>query len=151
VARPRRLGPADLGAGTDEAAGDGMAAALGHQPHGDGGRMPAARRQAGEERILRGLFIEMEGLRIELAGERLNLPDIQFIRGVGEARADVEIVEIEPVARVALRCIRHCSPRRDLYAARKWIANLRSASVQTWRGSKPAAAAVAANSSVVNL
>src|SRR5262245_6169663 len=58
--------------------------------------MPAACRQAGEQRALGGIFILMEGLRIELRGEGFDLSYVDDMRSAGEALADMQIVEIEP-------------------------------------------------------
>jgi hypothetical protein len=40
-----------------------------HQPHRHGTGVPAAGAQAAKHRLLRGLFVEVKGLRIELGGE----------------------------------------------------------------------------------
>ena len=56
-----------------ENAAGGFEFAVDHKPHGHCGGMPAARRQALERRMARRLFVEMEGLRIELLREREDL------------------------------------------------------------------------------
>src|SRR5882724_1493114 len=118
VARARRPGPADLSAGADDAARD-RRAALHQESHGDRRRVPAARRQAGEQRALRGLVIEVEGLRIELAGEGLDLRRVHRMRSAGEPLPDPEIVEIEAALSVMLVRLRHRSPRVVNLAAGK--------------------------------
>src|SRR4029077_18561213 len=51
----------------------GFELALDQEPHAHRRGMPAARSQALENRIARGGFIEMEGLRVELRREGLDL------------------------------------------------------------------------------
>src|SRR6185369_1735372 len=69
---PYRTGPAELvEARADDAAG-GLELAVHEKPHRHRGGMPAARRQALEDRALRGALVEVEGLRIELAREGLD-------------------------------------------------------------------------------
>src|SRR6185295_9265606 len=41
--------------------------------HGERRGVPAARRKAAEERLLRGFVVEVEGLRVELRGEGLDV------------------------------------------------------------------------------
>src|SRR5439155_22816081 len=74
-------------AGWAEIAGDA-------QPHGQCGGVPAACRQALEQRVARGVVVEMERLRIEFGGKRLDriLVDAQARRR--EFLADREILEI---------------------------------------------------------
>jgi len=72
VARPDRLRPAELvEPGTDDP-GCRLKLALDEQPHRERSRVPAARREAAEERIARRLLVEMERLRIELGGKALD-------------------------------------------------------------------------------
>src|SRR6266851_6931336 len=72
---PRTHGPwpaARIKAGTDNAA-SGCKIALDQESHGDRGGMPTAGCQSVEERVTRGLFVEMEGLRIKGSSEGLEL------------------------------------------------------------------------------
>src|SRR5262249_34966319 len=78
----------------DDAAGERQSA-LDQQAHGNRGRVPAARRQSGKQRAPRRLVIEVERLRIELAGERLDLRRIDDMGGAGETPSDREVLEIE--------------------------------------------------------
>jgi hypothetical protein len=69
--------------------------------------VPAARYQSGEQAILGGILIEMKRLRIELAGERL---DLRFVHEVGiayEALPHLKIIEIEQVLAAYLIRQRH--------------------------------------------
>src|SRR3979490_701922 len=66
-ARPAEL----VEAGADDAAG-GLQLALDQQPHGERGGMPAARRQAAEDRATRRRLVQIEGVRLEFGGETLD-------------------------------------------------------------------------------
>src|SRR5205823_10343484 len=91
VARPDRARPLQLlGARADDAAG-GAEAAFDQKPHGERGGVPSARRQAGEEGFAGGGFIEMERLRIELRGERLDRRRVEtkLVREVFLSRGQV--------------------------------------------------------------
>jgi hypothetical protein len=57
--------------------------------------VPAARRQSGKQRALRLLLVEVEGLRIELAGERLDLRRVDDVGRAREPPSDGEVLEIE--------------------------------------------------------
>src|SRR5712691_13318565 len=59
-------------ASADEAA-SGREIALDQESHGDRGGVPTAGCQSVEERVTRGLFVKMEGLRIEGSSEGLDL------------------------------------------------------------------------------
>src|ERR1700733_1437653 len=50
----------------------------------------------------------MEGLRVELSGERFDLLRVETVRAAGEALPDVKIVEIEFAGLVAIRHVRLC-------------------------------------------
>ena len=54
--------------------------------------MPAARGEASEDRVLRGVLVEVEGLRIELGRERFDLRGVERVRRAFKALPDVEIV-----------------------------------------------------------
>jgi len=76
--RPAKL----VESGANNAAG-GLDLALDQKPHGEGSRMPAACRQATEDRIPRRVFVEMEWLGIEFSGKSLDLilvPDARIRR-----------------------------------------------------------------------
>src|SRR5262249_59413624 len=92
--RRRGLGPIDLAARPDDAAGERQSA-LDQQAHGNRGRVPTARRQSGKQRAPRRLVIEVERLRIELAGERLDLRRIDDMGGAGGTPSDREGLERE--------------------------------------------------------
>jgi hypothetical protein len=68
--------------------------------------VPATRRQPLEEGGARELFVEMEGLRIELRGKRLDRGRVQLQRARAEALADREILEVAPSGNRI-----HASPR----------------------------------------
>ena len=55
--------------------------------------MPAARREAGEDRATRGLVVEVEGLRVELGGEGGDRGGIDAQRGRGKFLPDNEVLE----------------------------------------------------------
>src|SRR5438128_282408 len=93
VTRPRRLGPVDLSPGADDAAGERYSAD--HKTHRDRRRVPAARRQPAEQRLPRLVVIDMKRLRVELAGEALDLRLVQGVRSAAEALSHVQILEVE--------------------------------------------------------
>src|SRR5262249_61767452 len=78
----------------DDAAGERQSA-LDQEADGDRGGVPAARRQSGKQCALRRLLVEVEGLRIELAGERLDLRRVDAVGRAREPPSDGEILEIE--------------------------------------------------------
>src|SRR5262249_44756827 len=80
--------------GADDAAG-GLELAVDQKPHGHRGGMPAARRQAAEDARVRRVLVEMERLRIELGGKRLDafLVDAQLRRA--EGLTDREVFQVE--------------------------------------------------------
>src|SRR6516165_11308070 len=115
IAGARGLRPLDLAARSDDAAGDRQPT-VNEQAHGDRCRVPAAGGKLLKEGMPRRRLVEMEGLRIELAGKGLDLARVQRIGPAGEFLADPEIVEIEklshasPSKRDGGGCAR---PRRD--------------------------------------
>src|SRR5258706_2000943 len=94
VAGTRGPRPADLRAGADDAARNRKSAVDQHA-HRHRDRVPAARREALEDRGLRGLLVEVEGLRIVLAREFLDLVRADRVGAALEAPADAEVVEVE--------------------------------------------------------
>src|SRR4029453_866998 len=78
----------------DDAA-DERQSALNQEAHGDRGGVPAAGRQSRKQRALRPLVVEVEGLRIELAGERLDLGRVDDMGRAREPLPDGEVLEIE--------------------------------------------------------
>src|ERR1700730_15998692 len=104
VARPDRFAPGDLAAGANDAAGDRQSAAN-QKTHGDRRRVPAARREALEERIAGGLFVEMKRLRIEFAREGLDLVGGERSRTAGETLTDDKIVKVQ--CRLCRRDVAH--------------------------------------------
>src|SRR5262249_28490932 len=94
VPRPGGPGPTDLAARPNDAAGERQSA-LNQEAHGDRGGVPAARRQSRKQRALRPLVVEVEGLRIELAGERLDLGRVDDMGRAREPPPDGEVLEIE--------------------------------------------------------
>src|SRR5262249_45799619 len=102
VPRPRWLWPGELAAGADDTVGKRQTA-LDQKAHGDRRGMPAARHQAREQRVLGGVRIKMEGLRIELAGERCDLRGIDAMGSADEALSGFEIFEVK----LAVRFARH--------------------------------------------
>src|SRR5262245_17547505 len=101
VAGPRRRRPADLSTEANDAAGDRQAIDL--EPHGDRCGVPAAGGQATEERALRGLGIRVKRLRIEFPGKGDDLLLVEHVRRGRELLADVQVVQIEQLAR-SFRC-----------------------------------------------
>jgi len=59
--------------------------------------MPAARGRAAKERLPGGDLIEVERLRIELAGEGLDLICIDCMRPADKALSHLQIVEVKDV------------------------------------------------------
>jgi len=59
--------------------------------------VPAARRQSGKQRALRRLLIEVEGLGIELAGERLDLRRVDDVPCAAKTPSDGEVLEVEAI------------------------------------------------------
>ena len=87
----RRPRPRDLDTRAYDAPGDGRAT-LDEQPHGDRGRVPAAGGEAAKQRLGGCLLVEVEGLRVELAREPLNLVRVHDVLRASEALSDAEIV-----------------------------------------------------------
>jgi hypothetical protein len=83
------------------------------------GRVPAARGEPAEQRILRGLFVEVEWLRVELGGVPLDLVRVDVVRLAVETLADMKVVEVEALG----LGLGHCRPLGPLDRAR----NARSA------------------------
>src|SRR5262249_26383514 len=109
VARPYRLGPPHLlEAGADNSPGR-PELTVDQQPHGQSGRMPAAGCEAAENRISRGIIIEMKRLGIELRGESLDLIGINAQSDRHEPLPDREVIEVAPV--------HDCLQRQDRLAA----------------------------------
>jgi hypothetical protein len=91
-----RRRPAQLSPGANESAGE-WRTTLDIQTHRDRGGVPAARRQALEERLLSGLSVRVKGLRIELNRECLDLRFVKPVRPAGQALSDTKIVKIQLV------------------------------------------------------
>src|SRR5262249_49611911 len=93
---PRRggLGRVHPAPRPDDAAGERQSA-LTQEAHGDRGGVPAAGRQSRKQRALGPLVVEVEGLRIELAGERLDLRRVDDMGRAREPPPDGEVLEIE--------------------------------------------------------
>jgi hypothetical protein len=71
IAWPNWLGPTKfIEAGTHNATRR-LQLAFHEEAHGKGSRVPAARRQPAEDRVLRYVVVEMERLWIELGGKTL--------------------------------------------------------------------------------
>jgi hypothetical protein len=86
-----RCRPAQLSPGADEAAGE-WRTTLDIQTHRDRGGVSTARRQALEERALSGMLVRVEGLRIDLNSECLDLRFVKPVRPAGKALSDMKIV-----------------------------------------------------------
>jgi len=91
-----RCRPAQLSPGADEAAGE-WRTTLDIQTHRDRGGVPTARRQALEERALSGMLVRVEGLRIKLNRECLDLRFVKPMRSAGKALSDMKIVKMQLV------------------------------------------------------
>src|SRR5262249_32288457 len=78
----------------------------------DRGGVQATRRQPGKQRALRRLLIEVEGLRIELTGERLDLRRVDDMGRAGEPPSDGEVLEVEAILPLDFKRFGH----RDLPA-----------------------------------
>jgi hypothetical protein len=59
--------------------------------------MPAACGQSGKQRALRRLVIEVEGLRIELAGEGLDLRRVDDVGRAAKTPSDGEVLQVEAI------------------------------------------------------
>ena len=92
-ARSRRLWPGNFSASPNNPAGDWHA--FHQQPHGDGRRVPAARHQAFEQRLLCSLSIDMKRLWVELLRKRLDLPFVDQVRAADKSLSNVQVVEVE--------------------------------------------------------
>ena len=79
VAGPRWLRPIDLATDTENSTGQRQSG-FDQQPHGDRRGVPAARRQAAEQRALGGVVVEMEWLWVELARIGRDLHRIDLVR-----------------------------------------------------------------------
>src|SRR5207302_10640520 len=86
--------PAELVEARAEDAARGLHLALDDEPHGDRRGVPAARGEPLEERIVRGGFVEVIGLRIVLRGEGLDRFRIDAQAPGREFLAGREIFEI---------------------------------------------------------
>jgi hypothetical protein len=93
VAGPGGTGPCDFSPCPDQAARD--PGAFDQERHGDCGGMPSAGNQAVKEGVARGILIQMEGLGVELARERLDLLAIKPVLATPKALAGREIFKIE--------------------------------------------------------
>src|SRR5262249_24704153 len=69
--------------------------AIDQHAHGHRRGVPAARRQALEQRILGRFLVEVEGLRVVVGGEALDLRGVERPRSAGESLPDVEIFEVK--------------------------------------------------------
>src|SRR5439155_6496435 len=94
VARAHGPRPAELVEARAEDSASGLHLALDDEPHGERRGVPAARREALEERIVRGSFVEVIGLRIVLRGECLDRFRIDAKAPGSEFLAGGEIFEI---------------------------------------------------------
>src|SRR5262249_59587957 len=93
-------------AAPDEPA-DERQSALDQEAHGDGGGVPAARRQSAKQRVRRFLLVEVEGLRVELTGEGLDLLRVDDTGRAREPPSDGEAVEIEAALSPEFLWFRH--------------------------------------------
>src|SRR5829696_6873442 len=73
VSRTNRTRPAEFIESRADDAARRLELASDQEPHCHGCGVPAASRQSAEHRLLRGLLVEMEGMRIEVGGEPLDL------------------------------------------------------------------------------
>src|SRR5262249_15435965 len=96
VTGPGRRGPSQLSTEADDATRDRQAAVY-LQPHGHGRGVPAAGHEAAEESLLRGPRVDMEWLRVELAGERDHLALVELVCAASESAADRQVLEVEPI------------------------------------------------------
>src|ERR1043166_8964390 len=86
VAGAHRQRPAELVEARADDAARRLELAFDQEPHGHRRGMPAARRQAAENRAARRIGVEVEGLRVEFGGEAL----------------DARLVDAQPTGAVAL-------------------------------------------------
>src|SRR5439155_2696410 len=91
---PYRPRPAELVEPRADDPARGFELALHQEPHGHCGGVPAARRQPPEYRAARGLFVEMEGLRVEFGGEGLDPFLVDAQASGAEGLSDCEVFEI---------------------------------------------------------
>jgi hypothetical protein len=105
-----RLRPGEFAAGTNDST-DERQPAVHQQPHGDCGRVPAARRQAAEQRVFGGVLVHVERLGIELPGKGFDLRLVNDVRSTGEVLAHMQVVEIEPLVSALRVSFKHVTPR----------------------------------------
>ncbi len=96
---PGRSGPASRKPPPTPPAGDRHM--LRDHAHGEADDAPAARREAAEERGLRRFLVHVERLRVEFAGELLDLRRIQRMGAAFEAQAHMQILSRYSTARGA--------------------------------------------------
>jgi len=69
--------------------------------------VPATRRQSREQRSLGRGVIEVKRLRIELAGEGLDLRLVHGMCSARESLSDMQIFEVEAPVQIMLACFGH--------------------------------------------
>ena len=94
IAGARGAGPSEFPPCSDESAGDGEAT-IDEEAHGDGGCVPAAGDLFAKKGCLRGLGIEVKGLRVELLSEGADLVEFHAVGSALETLADVEVFEVK--------------------------------------------------------
>src|SRR5262249_23250019 len=94
ITGPHGSCPAEFVEARADDAASGPEVALDQQPHRDGGGVPAAGSQSAEYRVARGFLVEMERLRVELGGERLDSLLVDLQPTGAERLPDGEVFEI---------------------------------------------------------
>jgi hypothetical protein len=94
ISGAHRPWPAELvESGADDAAG-GFEVTLDHELHRNCRGVPAARCQSAEDRVARGLVVEVKGLRVEFGGEAPNLVHVDSRHSRCEGQPRDEVLEI---------------------------------------------------------
>src|SRR5262249_6298927 len=113
--------------------------ALNQEAHGDRGGVPAAGRQSRKQRALRPLVVEVEGLWIKLASERLDLRRVDDMGRAREPPPDGEVLEIEAAFSPQFLWFRH------RYLPRSILCQCSTRASRTCRARSPAASRAWAN------
>src|ERR1051326_6550143 len=94
VARPHGQRPAEFVEARADDAARRLELALDEKPHRERGGVPAARREAGEDRAARRFLLEVGGVRIELGREGLDLLLVDGDAPGAVDLADGEVLEV---------------------------------------------------------
>ena len=93
IVRTSGLWPGDLPTRADDAISQWQA--RGEQFHGNGGGVPAARRQSQKERVPGAVLVQMKDLRVELPGECLDLFGVHLVLSTHETVAGFQVFQVQ--------------------------------------------------------